>query len=39
MKDTRLRLSAEGKKVALGIIRRHRLWEFFSFRETEIQLG
>ncbi len=22
-------LSAEGKKVALGIIRRHRLWEFF----------
>jgi DtxR family transcriptional regulator, Mn-dependent transcriptional regulator len=23
------RLSAEGKKVALGIIRRHRLWEFF----------
>ncbi len=23
------RLSTEGKKVALGIIRRHRLWEFF----------
>ncbi len=23
------RLSQEGKKVALGIIRRHRLWEFF----------
>jgi DtxR family Mn-dependent transcriptional regulator len=23
------RLTAEGKKVALGIIRRHRLWEFF----------
>jgi DtxR family Mn-dependent transcriptional regulator len=23
------RLSAEGKKVALGIVRRHRLWEFF----------
>lgn len=23
------RLSAEGRKVALGIIRRHRLWEFF----------
>jgi DtxR family transcriptional regulator, Mn-dependent transcriptional regulator len=23
------RLSNEGKKVALGIIRRHRLWEFF----------
>lgn len=23
------RLSAEGKKVALNIIRRHRLWEFF----------
>ena len=23
------RLSEEGKKVALGIIRRHRLWEFF----------
>lgn len=23
------RLSPEGKKVALGIIRRHRLWEFF----------
>lgn len=23
------RLSAEGKKVALGIIRRHRLWEYF----------
>lgn len=22
-------LSAEGKKIALGIIRRHRLWEFF----------
>lgn len=22
-------LSTEGKKVALGIIRRHRLWEFF----------
>jgi DtxR family transcriptional regulator, Mn-dependent transcriptional regulator len=24
-----LRLSIEGSKVALGIIRRHRLWEFF----------
>lgn len=23
------RLTAEGKKVALGIIRRHRLWEYF----------
>ena len=23
------KLSAEGKKVALGIIRRHRLWEYF----------
>ena len=23
------RLTSEGKKVALGIIRRHRLWEFF----------
>jgi DtxR family transcriptional regulator, Mn-dependent transcriptional regulator len=23
------RLSAEGKRVALGIIRRHRLWEYF----------
>ncbi len=23
------RLSAEGNKIALGIIRRHRLWEFF----------
>ena len=23
------RLTAEGKKIALGIIRRHRLWEFF----------
>ena len=23
------RLSSEGNKVALGIIRRHRLWEFF----------
>ena len=23
------RLSAEGKKVALGIVRRHRLWEYF----------
>ena len=23
------RLSAEGRRVALGIIRRHRLWEFF----------
>lgn len=23
------RLNAEGKKVALGIIRRHRLWEYF----------
>jgi DtxR family Mn-dependent transcriptional regulator len=23
------RLSPEGKKVALGIVRRHRLWEFF----------
>jgi DtxR family transcriptional regulator, Mn-dependent transcriptional regulator len=23
------RLSAEGNRVALGIIRRHRLWEFF----------
>ena len=23
------RLSADGKRVALGIIRRHRLWEFF----------
>lgn len=23
------RLSAEGRKVALGIIRRHRLWEYF----------
>lgn len=23
------RLSSEGKKVALGIIRRHRLWEYF----------
>lgn len=24
-----VRLSSEGKKVALGIIRRHRLWEYF----------
>ena len=23
------RLTAEGKKIALGIVRRHRLWEFF----------
>ena len=24
-----VRLSAEGKKLALGIVRKHRLWEFF----------
>lgn len=29
------RLSTEGSKVALGIIRRHRLWEFFLAEKLE----
>ena len=33
------RLSNEGRKVALLIIRRHRLWEFFFSRKIKIQLG
>jgi DtxR family Mn-dependent transcriptional regulator len=36
-------LSAEGKKIALGIVRRHRLWEFFlseklQFSWSEVHL-
>jgi DtxR family Mn-dependent transcriptional regulator len=29
------RLSAEGKKVALGIIRKHRLWELFLVQKLQ----
>ncbi|MGI8951324.1 MAG: metal-dependent transcriptional regulator [Chitinophagaceae bacterium] len=29
------RLNAEGKKVALNIVRRHRLWEFFLVQKLE----
>jgi DtxR family transcriptional regulator, Mn-dependent transcriptional regulator len=29
------RLSAEGKKVALGIIRKHRLWEYFLVEKLQ----
>jgi DtxR family transcriptional regulator, Mn-dependent transcriptional regulator len=31
------RLSNEGKKVALGIIRRHRLWEFFLAEKLQFE--
>ena len=31
------RLSNEGKKVALGIIRRHRLWEFFLAEKLKFE--
>jgi DtxR family Mn-dependent transcriptional regulator len=31
------RLSAEGNRVALGIIRRHRLWEFFLAEKLDFQ--
>ena len=31
------RLSAEGKRVALGIIRRHRLWEFFLAEKLDFK--
>jgi len=31
------RLSNEGKKVALGIIRRHRLWEFFLSEKLKFE--
>ena len=31
------RLSAEGRKVALGIVRRHRLWEFFLAEKLGFQ--
>ncbi len=31
------RLSAEGNRVALGIIRRHRLWEFFLADKLDFQ--
>jgi DtxR family transcriptional regulator, Mn-dependent transcriptional regulator len=34
-----VKLNADGKKIALSIIRKHRLWEFFFSRETKIQLG
>src|SRR6476620_11966331 len=30
-----VRLSAEGKKLALGIVRKHRLWEFFLFNTLQ----
>src|SRR5678810_1159190 len=38
------RLSSEGKKVALDIIRRHRLWEYFlaeklKFKWDEVHLS
>jgi DtxR family Mn-dependent transcriptional regulator len=33
------RLTGEGSKVALGIIRRHRLWEYFLAEKIKIQLG
>jgi DtxR family Mn-dependent transcriptional regulator len=29
------KLSTEGKKIALGIIRKHRLWEFFLVKKLE----
>jgi DtxR family Mn-dependent transcriptional regulator len=29
------RLSAEGKKVALGIVRKHRLWEYFLVEKLQ----
>lgn len=31
------RLSAEGNRVALGIIRRHRLWEFFLAEKLDFK--
>ena len=31
------RLSAEGNRVALGIIRRHRLWEFFLSEKLDFR--
>ncbi|MBS1575162.1 MAG: metal-dependent transcriptional regulator [Bacteroidetes bacterium] len=33
------RLNNEGKKVALGIIRRHRLWEFFLSEKLKFEWG
>ena len=30
-------LSSEGKKVALGIIRKHRLWEFFLVEKLQLK--
>jgi DtxR family Mn-dependent transcriptional regulator len=29
------KLSADGKKIALGIIRKHRLWEYFLVKKLE----
>src|SRR6187399_2758629 len=31
------RLTSEGKKVALGIIRRHRLWEYFLSEKLKFE--
>jgi DtxR family Mn-dependent transcriptional regulator len=31
------RLSAEGNRVALGIVRRHRLWEYFLAEKLEFK--
>lgn len=33
------RLTAEGRKVALGIIRRHRLWEYFLAEKLKFSWG
>ncbi|MGC4036966.1 MAG: metal-dependent transcriptional regulator [Chitinophagaceae bacterium] len=33
------RLNGEGKKVALGIIRRHRLWEYFLSEKLKFDWG
>ena len=30
-------LSAEGKKIALSVVRRHRLWEFFLSKELKFR--
>ncbi len=29
------RLSSEGKKIALGIVRKHRLWEYFLVQKLQ----
>ena len=33
------KLNPEGRKVALQIIRKHRLWEFFLVEETKFWMG